>query len=112
MTNLNNSYKKAELAILISIPISIIGSTIYLEKKLEKLSTSIHNLSSIEQKIDEGFSDISRKIKHSGVLHIEDKGGSNENPEKFYRINGETCYIEIDAKPIKLYFDRFSYNQE
>ncbi len=43
------------------------------------------------------------QIRKGYELKEENNTGS-EDPDKFYTINGQEAYIEIDGKPVKEYF--------
>lgn len=53
---------------------------------------------------DEGHRAIEQKLEQfNHELYVTNVVGNNE-PDKFYKINGKRIFLEIDGKPVEEYF--------
>ena len=52
------------------------------------------------------------KLEKATTLQTKNVLGARSTPEKFYVVNGDTAYIEMDGKPVRDYFPKKPFDIE
>lgn len=86
MANKSNSKVKEDAFVLAVLTLAIGGLALSINNDINKLKD--RKIKSLEQQL---------QITEENVI-------GQEAPEKFYEINGQRVYLEIDGKPIEEYF--------
>ncbi len=75
----------------------------------ERLANKIGDVSSNVNQLGDKLEGVSREVEELNKypLKIEEKNViGSQKLEKFYQINGQKFYLEIDGKPVEQYFKK------